>query len=106
VTDPLHPNKSIPGPCPNFLFDGAVIQPQESHKFLGMYFDQELCWNIHAERTIAKAAKWTLLFCRLTKPSTDVKLDLMRYLYHVVAIPKLTYAANVWFTPINKKEGK
>ena len=30
----------------------------------------------------------------------------MRLLYCTVAIPKFTYAADVWYTPVQKKEGR
>lgn len=58
------------------------------------------------ENTIAKAAKWTLLFRRLAKPSTGVHTLFMRQLYTTVAIPKIMYAVDVWFIPLQWKEGQ
>ena len=49
---------------------------------------------------MATAAKWTLQFRRLTKPSTGIRSRFMRQLYCTVAIPKFTYAADVWYTPV------
>ena len=47
-----------------------------------------------------------LLFRRLSKPSTGVHATFMRRLYRAVAIPKITYAADIWFTPLTRKEGQ
>jgi hypothetical protein len=88
---------------PDFHYEGTVIKPAAAHKFLGVFLDEELRWNIQAEKAIAKAAKWTLLFRRLSKPSTGVQASLMRQLYCAVAIPKFTYAADVWFTPVQRR---
>ena len=61
---------------------------------------------MHAEREITRAAKWTLLFRRLSKPSTGIKAELMRCIYCAVAVPRFTYVADVWFTPLQKAEGR
>ena len=47
-------------PQPNLSLCGTSIKLVESHKFLGVVFDQELWWNVQAERVILKATKWTL----------------------------------------------
>ena len=61
---------------------------------------------MQAEKTIAKAVKWTLLFCRLSKPLTGIHAKYMRQLYSTVAILKFTYAADIWFTPVQRHVGK
>lgn len=53
--DPLQPGKTTPEPRPDFVYKGVSIKPQHNHKFLGMHFDQELRWDIQAERVTAKA---------------------------------------------------
>lgn len=93
-------------PRPDFVYEGTHVKPQRSHKYLGIYFDQELRWDVQAENAIAKAAKWTLLFRRLTKPSTGIHTTFMCCLYRAIAVPKYTYAADVWFTPLHRKEGQ
>jgi hypothetical protein len=103
--DPARPGKTKPVARPDFLYEGVTIKPAAAHKFLGVFMDEELRWNVQAEKAIAKAAKWTLLFHRLAKPSTGVRAKLMRQLYHAVAIPKFTYAADVWFPPVQRREG-
>ena len=84
---------------------GTVLMPQPSHKFLRVMMDQELCWQHQASYTVVKASKWILAFCRLARPASGLQAKLMRQLYSTVAIPKLTYMADMWFTPVHKREG-
>ena len=65
--------------------------------------DLQLRWNVQSQRGIANATKWILQFQRLTKPFTGVKAKLMRQLYISVAIPKMTYALDVWYKPMGAK---
>jgi hypothetical protein len=106
IPDGNRPGRTKPDARPDFTYEGTTIQPQESHKFLGVFLDEELRWKIQAEKAVAKAVKWTLLFRRLSKPSTGVQAKYMRQLYTAVAIPKFTYAADVWFTPIQRQAGR
>lgn len=46
------------------------------------------------------------MYHRLTKPSTGIKQGLMRQLYLAVAIPKMTYGLDIWYTPPEKFEGQ
>lgn len=41
VPDPLCHGKTIPEPRPAFIYEGVHIEPQYSHKFLGVHFDQD-----------------------------------------------------------------
>ena len=90
---------------PHMTLRGTAITPQTSHKFLGVMLDQELRWREQADYALSKAAKWTLAFRRLARPTSGVNLRLMRQMYSAVAIPKVVYAADVWYTPTRKKEG-
>lgn len=106
VPDPSWHGKTMPEPRPDFVYEGTHIKLQHHHKFLGVFFDQELRWGVQAEKTLAKAVKWTLLCRRLTKPASGVHLTYMRRLYCVVAIPKITYTTDIWFTLLQRKEGQ
>ena len=48
------------------------IKLVESHRFLGVVFDQELCWNVQVKWTIAKAMKWTLVSHCLARPAVSI----------------------------------
>jgi hypothetical protein len=91
---------------PPLVLQGITITPQEAHKFIGIILDQELHWNQQADYAIAKAAKWTLAFRRLARPAAGIRPKLMRQLYNSVTMPKMTYTADVWYTPIYKLKGR
>ena len=44
-----------------------------------------------------------LAFNRLARTASKVRL--MQQLYYAVAIPKMTYAVDIWYTPPHRKEG-
>ena len=49
---------------------------------------------------LVKATKWTLAFWRLARPAMGISLQLMRQMYCAMVLPKMTYAADVWYTPM------
>jgi len=67
---------------------------------------QGLRWNHQVDHALAKARKWTLVFCHLTRPLTGIGAKLMRQLYGAITVPKLTYAAGVWYTLIDEWAGR
>jgi ribonuclease HI len=77
----------------------------DHYKYLGVLIDSQLRWNEQAQRATANATKWTLQFRRLTKITTGVGPKLMRQLYLAVALPKITYGLDVWYTPPTKPAG-
>ena len=83
----------------------TVITPSASHEFLGVIFDQELRWKLQVEHAVMKASKWVSLFKRIAKNRSGLSSPLLRRLYRAVAIPKATYTADVWFTPIHSPPG-
>ena len=88
------------------VLQGVPLAPQATHKFLGVLLDQELRWSHQASGAIAKATKWVLVFRRLAWPSTGVCPRLMRQLFNAVAVPKMAYAADIWYTPVSKRQGR
>jgi ribonuclease HI len=85
---------------------GHVIKEVDTYKYLGIIIDNKLRWNEQEQRTIASATKWLLQYRRLTRPSTGVSAKLMRRLYISVAIPKITYGVDTWYTPPTKPAGQ
>ena len=98
--DLQRPGRLAPEIRPNFHLCNDVIKPSAAHKYLGIIFDQELHWWEQVEWATATAAKWTLQFHCLTKPSTGIRSRFMRQLYCAVAIPKFTYTADIWYAPV------
>jgi hypothetical protein len=99
-------SQSLTEERPPLILHDVTITPQQTHKFIGLLLDQELRWNHQATHAIAKATKWTLTFCRLARPAARIWPKIMRQLYNVVAVPKMTYAADVWYTPIYRLKDK
>ena len=64
---------------PPMLLQGCTINPQTSHKFLGVMIDQELRWRQQPDYTLAKATKWTLSFQRLARPAMGISLQLQLF---------------------------
>ena len=90
---------------PNMMLQGAIITPAASHKFLGVMIDQELCWHQQADYALGRASKWIMAYQWLARVASSINLQLMRQLYTAVAIPKMTYAIDVWLMPPRKQVG-
>ena len=103
--DPDLEHGRIPLHKPALTLEGQIVPEVENYKYLGIQVDAHLRWREQAQRAIANATKWILQFRRLTKPSTGVKPGLMRQLYLSVALPKITYGIDIWYTPPTKPAG-
>ena len=105
MPDPDSANGRIPLPKPDLLLEGQLVQEVKSFKYLGIQIDVNLRWKEQAQRATANATKWILQFRRLTRVSSGVKAKLMRQLYLAVALPKITYGIDIWYTPPSKPIG-
>ena len=105
IPDPEADNGRIPTDRPMLILEGQVVQEVESYKYLGVQIDSQLRWKEQAQRATANATNWILQFRRLTKPATGAKAKLMRQLYWAVALPKITYGIDIWYTPPTKPDG-
>ena len=80
----------------------TLIKPSHHHRFLGVIMDQELTWKEHAAYAVGKGTEYVLQLRRLSRTSMGIPAKLMCQLYQSVAIPKFTYAADIWFRPLFK----
>jgi ribonuclease HI len=103
--DPDSVHGRVPLERPKLKLEDQDVQDVECYKYLGVQIDSQLRWKKQAQRATANATKWTLQYRRLTRPSTGVSPKLMRQLYLSVALPKITYGIDVWYTPPNKPAG-
>ena len=104
--DPKNPRKRVPLYRPPLRLWDKMIKEVESYKYLGVHIDLQLRWNIQAQKGVANATNWVLQFHRLTRISTGIGIKLMRQLYVTVALPKMTYTLDVWYTPPTKPVGQ
>ena len=93
-------------PNPTLRLEGRVISEVSTYKYLGVHVDSQLRWRTQENEAMAKATAYILMFRRLTRTCLGIRPRLMRQLYISVAVPKMTYALDVWFVPPHKKEGK
>jgi hypothetical protein len=103
--DPETDHGRIPLERPKLVLDGQEVNETDCFKYLGIQIDAQLRWKEQAQRATANATKWILQYRRLTRPSTGVGSKLMRQLYLAVALPKITYGLDVWYTPPFKPAG-
>jgi len=102
------PRVRKPGDHPNpvLRLQGRVVKEVESYKYLGVNIDAQLRWRVQENGALAKATSYIMMFHRLTRTNLGIRPRLMHLLYISVAVPKMTYALDVWFVPPHKKEGK
>ena len=105
IPDPESEHGRIPLERPKLTLDGQEVNEVECFKYLGVQIDAQLRWKEQSQRATANATKWILQYRRLTRPSTGVSSKLMRQLYISVALPKITYGLDVWYTPPSKPLG-
>lgn len=75
----------------------TTINSVQLHRFLGVLFDPKLKWTAQRDQAARSAAVWINLVRRLARTSTGISAKGMRQLYISVAIPKMSYAAEVWY---------
>ena len=103
--DPDLENSCIPLFRPMLILGNQTVQEVKCYKYLGIQIDSQLKWKEQAQRALSNATKWILQFRRLSKPSTGISPKLMRQLYLAVALPKITYGIDLWYTPPAKPVG-
>ena len=68
--------------------------------------NQELRWHQQADYALGRASKWVMAYRWLARvASSIINLWLIRQLYPMVVIPKMTYAIDVWLMPPRKRDG-
>ena len=80
----------------------TTVKAVASYRFLGVVFDPKLRWKAQHERAIRTAEAWINLVKRLAHTASGVSANGMRQLYLTVAAPRMTYAAEVWYTSPHK----
>ena len=76
----------------------TTVKSVLTYRFLGVLFDPKLKWTAQTERATRSAEAWISLVGRLARVSTGLSAKGMRQLYVSVAAPKMSYAADVWYT--------
>ena len=103
--NPDSENSRIPLTRLALILGNQTVQEVKCYKYLNIQIDLQLKWKEQAQRALSNATKWILQFYRLSKPSTGISTKLMRQLYLAVALPKITYRIDLWYTPPVKPIG-
>ncbi|KEP45790.1 putative reverse transcriptase from transposon X-element protein, partial [Rhizoctonia solani 123E] len=91
---------------PSLQIRDQVITPVKSHTLLGVIFDQTLNWREQYDKAMAKGQQWAGQLNRLARMSYGTSAQTARRLYLSIAVPRFTYAADIWFTPVSATPGK
>lgn len=97
LIDFSHQNRDIIRP--NLVLPHGTVKPERSVKYLGVIIDQHLSWTPQHANAIKKGTTWTSQIKRIAKPSWGVTPKYARRLYIGVALPRILYGAEVWYTP-------
>ena len=98
-------DRQIPLPRPTLMLGNQIVQEVNSYKYLGIQIDHQLRWTEQEQRATVNATKWILQFWRLSRPSTGVNNKLMWQLYLSIALLKITYGIDTWYSPPSKLIG-
>jgi len=90
---------------PKLLLQGKEVNTVDSYRYPGIVIDNKLTWRKHEERAIDNATKWVMQCCCLARTNMGLSPRIMQQLYISVAMPKMTYGAEIWYNPPWKKAG-
>ncbi|KDQ26026.1 hypothetical protein PLEOSDRAFT_1045543 [Pleurotus ostreatus PC15] len=91
---------------PTLKLQGQEVIRKTCYKLLGVLLDKHLRWKEQTAAALSKTIQWINVFKRLGRVGGGISSRFLRQLYLAVAIPKLTYALDVWYTPVRLPEGK
>ena len=74
-------------------FDGKKLSPVDSIKYLGMYIDKYLTWNVHIREFGKKLSRAN---GSLSKLRHNAPLEICLQVYYAIFYSHLTYGCNIW----------
>ena len=102
VADKNRPGKMRKQKPVEIVLKGKPIKSVESHKFLGVIMDGELCFKKHATYALEKGTKLVNQIRWLTKNAGGMAGRLARRMYYSSVAPSMLYAADVWCPPAGR----
>jgi hypothetical protein len=85
--------KVNPAPLPVLILNGIVVREVQTHKHLGLTFNQTLTWSDHIEALTTKAAKCVGLLRRICR---DVPRECLEILFKSMIRPLLEYGSVIF----------
>ena len=83
-------------PQPNRMLPNVTLEPSHNTKYLGVYMDQHLAWNMHVAYTLKKGENWSSQVRCVVAPSWGLTAKHAHKMYCSVAIPRILCMADVW----------
>ena len=94
--DKLNPDRST---------TNSLTAPVMSYKYLGIIFDPKLQWSLQHTKALTATSFWASIIWQLAKSASGVSTSGVKQLYNTVAVPRFTYSAEVWYTPLHHPTG-
>lgn len=88
---------------PVLTLQGKEVVRETSYRIL---INEHLQWKEQTAAALSKATQWISTFKRLGCVGGGISSRFLWQLYLVVAIPKLTYALDMWYTPVRLPAGR
>ena len=76
--------------------DGNPIPYSKKVKYLGLTLDSKLNWSIHVKEKAIACKRFLFMVARITRDSFGPAPKMMRWAYHSIVRPMLTYGALCW----------
>jgi hypothetical protein len=79
--------------------DEMLIKPTQSAKYLGVWLDKRLEFDIHRKKLLAKANGSLEALRAITGSVWGASLMAMRKVYQAVVVPQMLYRVSAWYCP-------
>jgi ribonuclease HI len=81
----------------------VIVQPSEQAKYLGIWLDKQLSFNVHRKKLLAKAAGSLEALRGISGSTWGASLMSMRKLYQAVIVPQALWGISAWYCPAARK---
>ncbi|KAI5739584.1 hypothetical protein M8J77_020980 [Diaphorina citri] len=85
---------------------GERISIADDVKFLGVYFDKRLTWNLHINKTTAKAKAALNMARRSVGKTWGLTPQITKWIYTAIIRPRITYASCIWWKKIEQQKAQ
>jgi hypothetical protein len=75
------------------------IQPTQSAKYLGVWLDKRLDFNVHRQKLLAKANGSLEALRAMTGSTWGASLMAMRKVYQAMVVPQMLHGVSAWYSP-------
>lgn len=98
-----HAQYKVKEPLGIIHLNGRRIREVSEFKYLGVFIDKKLKWEIHSGRAITKAKKALWASRALVARNWGLSPKVMMWIYKQIVLPRLTYGCIVWWQRVRLK---